>query len=87
LRKLEEHKKFSYVSGTQFIYITSSHQYIKHIKVDYHYIRDEIQDDNIVIVHVQMYNQLVDILTKALDKYQFNFLLDKFSIRDSHISI
>ncbi|RDX91201.1 Copia protein, partial [Mucuna pruriens] len=57
------------------------HERTKHIKVDRHYIHDEIQDDNIVKVHVRTYNQLADILTKALGKHQFDFLLGKLGTR------
>lgn len=60
------------------------HECTKHIEVDCHYIRDEIQDGNIVTIHVRTYNQLADILTKALGKQQFEFLLGKLGIRDPH---
>ncbi|RDX86412.1 hypothetical protein CR513_32262, partial [Mucuna pruriens] len=48
------------------------HEHTKYIGIDYHYIRDEIQDDNIVI--------LANILVKALGKYQFDPLLGKLDI-------
>ncbi|RDX73231.1 hypothetical protein CR513_47193, partial [Mucuna pruriens] len=32
------------------------HEYTKHIEVDYHYIPNEIQDDNIVTMHIRTYN-------------------------------
>ncbi|RDX83338.1 hypothetical protein CR513_35757, partial [Mucuna pruriens] len=52
--------------------------------INYHYICDEIQDDNIITTHVRTYNQLVNILTKALDRHQFDFLLGKLDIRNPH---
>ncbi|RDX62689.1 hypothetical protein CR513_58953, partial [Mucuna pruriens] len=56
------------------------HECTKHIEVDCHYIHDEIHDGNIVTVQVRTFNHLVDILTKALGKHQYNFLLGKLGI-------
>ncbi|GKE52776.1 retrovirus-related pol polyprotein from transposon RE1, partial [Tanacetum coccineum] len=44
------------------------HERTKHIEVDSHFIRDEIQSRNIVIENVQMTEKLIDIFTKALGK-------------------
>ncbi|KAL0427096.1 UNVERIFIED_CONTAM: Retrovirus-related Pol polyprotein from transposon RE2 [Sesamum latifolium] len=42
------------------------HERTKHIEVDYHYARDQIQAGTIVTAHVRSQNQLANIFTKAL---------------------
>ncbi|KAL9409330.1 hypothetical protein AB3S75_047673 [Citrus x aurantiifolia] len=60
------------------------HERTKHIEVDYHFIRDEIQRRNIRPAYVSTNIQLVDIFTKALGSKEFKFLLRKLGIRDLH---
>ena len=60
------------------------HECTKHIEVDCHFMRDQIQAGNIVTFHVRTHDQLADIFTKAFGKQQFQFLLRKLAIRDPH---
>ncbi|GAA0167003.1 hypothetical protein LIER_22032 [Lithospermum erythrorhizon] len=60
------------------------HERMKHIEVDYHFLRDAILDSTICMSHVSTSEQLADIFTKALGKRQFEFLLRKLSIHDFH---
>lgn len=60
------------------------HERTKHIEMDCHFVRDEIQSGNIVTTHIRTGNQLADIFTKALSKPQFLILLRKLGIRDLH---
>jgi hypothetical protein len=39
---------------------------MKHIVVDYHFIRDQVQSDLLRVAHVSSADQLADILTKSL---------------------
>ena len=39
----------------------------KHIKVSYHYIREQVIEGTIRVVYVNTKYQLADVLTKALD--------------------
>ncbi|KAL9431918.1 hypothetical protein AB3S75_027012 [Citrus x aurantiifolia] len=60
------------------------HEQTKHIEVDCHFVRDEIQRRNIRPAYVSAHIQLADIFTKALGSKEFEFLLRKLGIRDLH---
>lgn len=58
------------------------HEHTKHIEVNCHFIRDELVSRNIATSYVPTRHQLAYILTKALGKKQFEFLLRKLGICD-----
>ena len=60
------------------------HERIKHIEVDCHFIRDELRNGGITTHYVRSNEQLADILTKALGRDRFDFLLHKLGIRNPH---
>jgi hypothetical protein len=47
------------------------HSRTKHIEVRYHFLRDNIENGNIDLIHVPTDKQLADILTKPLDQATF----------------
>ena len=53
------------------------HERTKHIEVDCHYIRQQIQSKLIKTHYEQTHDQLADMLTKVLHSAQFHRLLSK----------
>ena len=60
------------------------HERTKHIKKDCHFIRDEIKRGTIATSHVRTTEKLADLLTKALGRQQFTYLLGKLGVCDLH---
>jgi hypothetical protein len=56
------------------------HNCSKHIDVRYHYIRECVEEDRIIISYAATAEQLVDILTKALGRVRFHELRVKIGI-------
>ena len=56
------------------------HERTKHIEIDYHFIREKIQDGVIKTFHVPTRHQIADFFTKALGHKQFYYLLSKMNL-------
>jgi hypothetical protein len=59
------------------------HSRIKHIVIQYHFLRDHQQRENIEIAYVSTKEQLADIFTKPLDEKTFTKLRNELNILDS----
>jgi len=52
------------------------HKRTKHIDIRYHYIREKVEDGEVVLVHVPSERQLADLLTKPLPRVRLAMLRD-----------
>jgi hypothetical protein len=56
------------------------HNRIKHIDIQYHFLRDHQQKGDIEIAYVSTHNQLVNIFTKPLDEKTFSKLRNELNV-------
>ena len=57
-----------------------SHDRTKHIAIKYHFIRESIQNEEILLEHCRTQEQFADILTKAFPKELFCFLREQIGV-------
>ncbi|PKU66893.1 Retrovirus-related Pol polyprotein from transposon TNT 1-94 [Dendrobium catenatum] len=57
------------------------HARIKHIEIDYHFIRERILSKEIDVQHINSTDQPADILTKPLSLARFTMLRDKLTVQ------
>nr|CAN74516.1 hypothetical protein VITISV_028359 [Vitis vinifera] len=65
------------VGATQLSSNPIFHSRMKHVAIDYHFIRDQVQTGLLRVAHVSSADQLADLLTKPLPTSQFMLLWDK----------
>ena len=53
---------------------------MKHVALDYHFIREQVQNNDLRVTHVAFADQLVDALTKPLPHICFHQLLLKIGL-------
>ncbi|KAG9458830.1 hypothetical protein H6P81_003338 [Aristolochia fimbriata] len=66
-----------YCDNTSAINISKNpvqHSRTKHIDIRHHFIRELVEDGQVLIEHVSTENQLADIFTKSLEAKRFEFL-------------
>jgi hypothetical protein len=68
------------VGATQLCSNPVFHSRMKHVAIDFHFIRDQVQNGTLRVAHVSSTYQLVDLLTKPLPRVRFLFLLDKIGL-------
>ena len=61
-----------------------NHPWTKHISIKYHFIREAVEKNKIMLQYCPTKEMLADILTKALTKERFQELRDLIGVRSSH---
>lgn len=56
------------------------HSRIKHVALDYHFIREQVQHGKLRVAHVSTHDQLADSLTKPLNQARFSILRSKIGV-------
>lgn len=57
------------------------HSRMKHIAIDYHFVRNQVQNGALRVAHVNTRDQLADALTKPLTRARFMELIGKIGVR------
>ncbi|KAJ0623708.1 putative RNA-directed DNA polymerase [Helianthus annuus] len=73
-----------YCDNVSAIYLSGNpvqHQRTKHIELDIHFVREQVQRGNVRILHVPSRFQIADIFTKGLPRVLFEDFRDSLSIR------
>lgn len=58
------------------------HSRMKHIALDYHFVRQQVQNGKLTVSHISTKDQLADILTNPLHRSRFTHLRDKIGVVD-----
>ncbi|KAL6324620.1 hypothetical protein AAG906_013433 [Vitis piasezkii] len=74
------------VGATQLSSNPIFHSRMKHVAIDYHFIRDQVQSGLLRVAHVSSADQLADLLTKPLSTSQFLLLRDKIGLSTRGLS-
>lgn len=53
----------------------------KHIALDFHFIREQVESQKLCISHVSSVDQIADVFTKPLHKDRFTYIRDKLQVR------
>ena len=55
---------------------------MKHIAIDFHFVRERVQRGQLRVSHVSSSDQLADSLTKPLPRVQFSLLRSKIGVSE-----
>ena len=58
------------------------HSRMKHISLDYHFVRECVANGTLKVLRISTKDQLADILTKALSRHRFRLLRSKIGVSD-----
>lgn len=58
------------------------HERIKHIEIDYHYVREKIQGGSLKTLHVRTEHKVEDMLTKPLFSARIQLLSNKMGLKN-----
>ena len=56
------------LSALYMMVIPVFHARNKHIKIDYHFVREHVALEKLITYHISIYNQIADLFTKPMSK-------------------
>ena len=68
------------VGATQLCSNPIFHSRMKHVAIDFHFIRDQVQTGSLRVAHVSSKDQLADALTKPLPRSNFQTIKSKIGL-------
>ena len=60
------------------------HSRMKHLSLDYHFVREQVQSGNLQVSHVSTKDQIADLMTKPLPQSKFEELRGKMKVSDGN---
>lgn len=60
------------------------HSKMKHVSLNYHFVREQVQQRRLKVHHVSSRDQLADIFSKALPRQPFQYLRSKICVSDGN---
>ncbi|KAH9779039.1 retrovirus-related pol polyprotein from transposon RE1 [Citrus sinensis] len=73
------------IGATYFCVNPVFHSRMKHLALDYHFVREKVSAGSLQVAHVSTNDQLADVLTKLLAKSRFALLRSKIGVTDGTI--
>ncbi|PHT93176.1 hypothetical protein T459_01058 [Capsicum annuum] len=71
--------------GAAYLFVNSIiHARTKHVKIDFHFVRDKVARKDLLVQFLSSKDQLTDILTKPLSSTHIQFLRDKLKVVYPH---
>ena len=58
---------------------------MKQLVLDYHFVHEKMANGQLKVIHVNIENQIADLLTKPLYATRFNELKDKMNVFNGYI--
>ena len=72
---------FSYNLGATYLSANPIfHYHMKHLAIDYHFVRDLVQSSELRVIYVSTGDQFANALTKSLSRSHLIYICDKIGV-------